>query len=51
MLKKVFVLTEEERIHRELVRTRRQLVDHRGSVARQIKSKLLFYDMSSPFPK
>jgi len=30
MLKKVFVLTEEERMHRELVRTRRQLVDHRG---------------------
>jgi len=50
MLKKVFVLTEEERIHRELIRTRRQLVDHRGSVARQIKSKLLFYNMSSPFP-
>jgi transposase len=50
MLKKVFVLTEEERVHRELVRTRRQLVDHRGSVARQIKSKLLFYGISSPFP-
>jgi transposase len=50
MLKKVFVLTEEERMHRELVRTRRQLVDHRGSVARQIKSKLLFYTISSPFP-
>jgi transposase len=50
MLKKVFVLSEEERMHRELVRTRRQLVDHRGSVARQIKSKLLFYNISSPFP-
>jgi len=50
MLKKVFVLTEEERMHRELIRTRRQLVDHRGSVARQIKSKLLFYGISSPFP-
>jgi transposase len=50
MLKKVFVLTDEERMHRELVRTRRQLVDHRGSVARQIKSKLLFYGISSPFP-
>ena len=37
-------------MHRELVRTRRQLVDHRGSVARQIKSKLLFYGISSPFP-
>jgi transposase len=50
MLKKVHVLTEEERMHRELVRTRRQLVKHRGSVARQIKSKLLFYGISSPFP-
>lgn len=50
MLKKVHVLTEEERMHRELVRTRRQLVKHRGSVARQIKSKLLFYNISSPFP-
>ena len=50
MLKKVHVLTEEERMHRELLRTRRQLVKHRGSVARQIKSKLLFYGISSPFP-
>ena len=50
MLKKVYVLTEEERIHRELIRTRRQLVEHRGSVARQIKSKLLFHGISSPFP-
>jgi transposase len=49
MLKKVYVLTEEERMHRELVRTRRQLVKHRASVARQIKSKLLFYGISSPF--
>ena len=49
MLKNVHVLTEEERMHRELIRTRRQLVRHRGSVARQIKSKLLFYDISSPF--
>lgn len=49
MLKKVYVLTEEERIHRELIRTRRQLVEHRGSVARQIKSKLLFHGISSPF--
>ena len=50
MLKKVFVLTDEERMHWELVRTRCQLVDHRGSVARQIKSKLLFFGISSPFP-
>jgi transposase len=50
MLKKVYVLTEEERTHREIVRTRRQLVEHRSSVARQIKSKLLFHGIKSPFP-
>lgn len=51
MLKKVHVLTEEERAHRELVRTRRQLVEHRSDIARQIKSKLLFHGIESPFPK
>ena len=50
LLKKVFVLTEEEREHWELLRTRQQLVSHRGDVARQIKSKLLFHGISSPFP-
>jgi transposase len=49
MLKKVHVLTEEERTDREVVRTRRQLVEHRSNVARQIKSKLLFYGIESPF--
>lgn len=50
MLKRVHVLTEEERAQRELVRTRRQLVEHQSDVARQIKSKLLFYGIKSPFP-
>lgn len=50
MLKRVHVLTEEERAQRELVRTRRQLVEHQCDVARQIKSKLLFYGIRSPFP-
>jgi transposase len=50
MLKRVHVLTEEERADRELVRTRRQIVEHRSNVARQIKSKLLFYGIESPFP-
>jgi transposase len=49
MLKKVHVFTEEERAHRELVRTRRQIVNHRSDVARQIKSKLLFHGIESPF--
>jgi transposase len=50
MLKQVYVLTPVEREHRDLLRTRRQIVDHRKDVARQIKSKLLFYGIVSPFP-
>jgi len=34
MLKRVYVLTREEREHRDLLRTRRQIVDHRNNVAR-----------------
>ena len=49
MLKRVFVLTQEDRADRELLRTRRQMVEHRNDVARQIKSKLLFYGIRSPF--
>ena len=48
MLKRVYVLTPEEREHRDLLRTRRQIVDHRNDVARQIKSKLLFYGITPP---
>jgi len=50
MLKRVYVLTEEDRANRELVRTRRQVMEHRGDVMRQIKSKLLFHGIKSPFP-
>lgn len=50
MLKRVHILTEEERAQRELIRTRGQLVEHQSDVARQIKSKLLFYGIRSPFP-
>ena len=32
-------LTEEDRVDRELLRTRRQVLEHRNDVARQIKSK------------
>ncbi len=49
MLKRVYVLTPEEREHRDLLRTRRQIVEHRNDVARQIKSKLMFYGIASPF--
>ena len=50
MLKKVYVLSEEDRANRELVRTRRQLIEHRSDVMKQIKSKLLFHGIKSPFP-
>jgi transposase len=50
MLKRVYVLTEEDRADRELLRTRRQVLEHRDDVARQIKSKLLFHGVLSPLP-
>jgi transposase len=49
MLKRVYVLSEEDRADRELVRTRRQILEHRTDVMRQIKSKLLFHGIQSPF--
>ena len=49
MLKRVYVLSEEDRAERELLRTRRQILEHRSDVARQIKSKLLFYGIRPPF--
>jgi transposase len=49
MLKKVYVLSEEDRADRELVRTRRQINEHRSDAMRQIKSKLLFYGIKPPF--
>jgi transposase len=49
MLKKVWVLCPEERAHRQLVRTRRQIVNHRCDVMRQIKSLLLFHGIKVPF--
>ena len=48
MLKRVYVLSEEDRADRELLRTRRQVLEHRSDVARQIKSKVLFHGISSP---
>lgn len=49
MLKRVWVLTPKERAHRQLVRTRRQIVNHRSDVMRQIKSLLLFHSIEIPF--
>jgi hypothetical protein len=49
MLKRVHILTQEDRADRELLRTRRQILEHWNDVARQIKSKLLFYEIRPPF--
>jgi transposase len=49
MLKSVWVLSPEERAHRQLVRTRRQIVHHRSNVMRQIKSLLMFNSVDVPF--
>ena len=48
MLRQVYVLSEEDRADRELLRTRRQVLEHRTDVMRQIKSKLLFYGIRAP---
>jgi transposase len=47
-LKRVYVLSPEDRADRELVRTRNQIERHRKRVQAQIKAKLLFYGVSKP---
>ncbi len=42
-LRRVYVLTPEERAHRQLLRTRNQIEHHRRQVQNQIKSMLLFH--------
>jgi transposase len=48
LLKRVYVLSKQERAHRQFLRTRRQLSNHRTDVMRQIKSLLLFHGIPSP---
>jgi transposase len=48
LLKRVYVLSKQERAHRQFVRTRRQLSNHRTNVMRQIKSLLLFHGIPLP---
>ena len=48
LLKRVWVLRAEQRAHRQLIRTRRQIVEHRSDVMRQIKSLLLFHGIETP---
>ncbi len=47
-LKRVNIPTPEERAHRQLLRTRDQIVKHRTQVQNQIKSMLLFYGKQPP---
>lgn len=48
LLKSVWVLSPEQRAHRQLVRTRRQIATHRADVMRQIKSLLMFHGIDTP---
>ncbi len=49
LLKQVWVLSKEERAHRQYLRTRRQISRHRSDVMRQIKSLLLFHGIDCPY--
>jgi transposase len=48
LLKRVYILTLEERADRELVRTRNQIERHRKRVQNQIKAKLVFHGIEKP---
>jgi transposase len=47
-LRRVHVLTPEERAHRQLLRTRNQIEQHRRKTQNQIKSLLLFHGKRAP---
>jgi transposase len=47
-LRRVHVLTPEERAHRQLLRTRNQIEQHRRKTQNQIKSLLLFHGKQAP---
>ncbi len=47
-LRRVHVLTPEERAHRQLLRTRNQIEHHRRQSQNQIKSLLLFHGKKAP---
>lgn len=48
MLDPIHDLTDQQYEHRELVRSRKQLVQQRSDIARQIKSKLLYHGIEVP---
>lgn len=47
-LKRVHILSREERAHRQLLRTRNQIERHRKQTQAQIKSMLLFHGKNAP---
>jgi len=47
-LRRVYVLAPEERAHRQLLRTRNQIEQHRRKAQNQIKSLLLFHGKRAP---
>ena len=48
VLRRVHVLSREQRAHRQLLRTRNQIERHRKQTQAQIKSMLLFHGKSAP---
>lgn len=51
LLKRVWVPSEEERFHRQVIRRRRQLIRDRVRVQNRIKSELYFYGIDLPAPR
>lgn len=51
MLRRIWVPTEEERYHRQVVRRRRQLVRDRVRTQNRIKAELRFYGFDIPEPR
>ena len=51
MLKQVYVPSEQERYHRQVVRRRRQLIGDRVRVQNRIKAELRFNGLNFPEPK
>ena len=51
LLKRVWVPSEEERYHRQVVRRRRQLIRDRVRTQNRIKSELRFYGVCLPEPR
>ena len=51
LLKRIWVPSEEERYHRQVIRRRRQLVRDRVRVQNRIKAELYFYGFDLPAPR